>query len=293
MNQRGGLERVALGFVFHVAAGHETQLGINVLRQTAQGCFVTAAPGFQQVRDLSGACVDGLPPVGCKKYAKPVAAFGGSLPPVPVEGEQSVTMISFRKQEAQMKYIPTMALMLSLSVASGYAQQHQVKMVLSGTAASSTINLQQPNTNNNEDNFAGNGTLGSFTFRNVRAIANSPTPSSTCSGPNQFHFSSDVGAGVFRFQDGSLLKVNLTHGDDCIDLAAQEAHCALTFQITGGTGRFKNASGVLSFTETVSPVLADASNNPVFFASTGEFTGTVSGVSREQGKEEQGQGEEQ
>jgi hypothetical protein len=55
----------------------------------------------------------------------------------------------------------------------------------------------------------------------------------------------------------------------------------LTFQITGGTGRFKDASGVLSFTETVVPVLADALNNPVFFAATGEFKGTVSGVLRE------------
>jgi hypothetical protein len=35
-------------------------------------------------------------------------------------------------------------------------------------------------------------------------------------------------------------------------------------------------------TETVVPVLADASGNPVFFASTGEFTGTVSGVAREE-----------
>jgi hypothetical protein len=61
------------------------------------------------------------------------------------------------------------------------------------------------------------------------------------------------------------LKVNLTQGADCIDLAAQEAHCALTFQITGGTGRFKDASGVLSFTETVVPVLADALHNPAFF----------------------------
>jgi hypothetical protein len=34
-------------------------------------------------------------------------------------------------------------------------------------------------------------------------------------------------------------------------------------------------------TETNVPVLADTSNNPVFFASTGEFAGTVSGVTRE------------
>ena len=77
------------------------------------------------------------------------------------------------------------------------------------------------------------------------------------------------------------MKVNLTQGDDCVDLAAGQGNCTMTFQITGGTGRFKNASGVLTLTETVLPVLADASNNPVFFASTGEFTGTVSGVAAE------------
>jgi hypothetical protein len=189
-----------------------------------------------------------------------------------------------------MKPIATMALML-LGVASVYAQP--VKMVFSGTSAASTVNLQQPDASNNEDNFAGNGTLGAFTFRNVRAIENSPTPSSTCSGPNQIHFADPAGAGVFRFQDGSLLKVNLTQGGDCIDLAAQEGHCTLTLQIIGGTGRFKNASGTLTFTETSVPVLADALHNPVYFAATGGFTGTVSGVSKAQGQEEQGQGEEQ
>ena len=85
------------------------------------------------------------------------------------------------------------------------------------------------------------------------------------------------------------MKVNLTQGGDCIDLAAQEGHCTLTFQITGGTGRFKNASGTLTFTETSVPVLADASHNPVFFAATGEFTGTVSGVAREADHQEERQ----
>jgi hypothetical protein len=194
-----------------------------------------------------------------------------------------------RMQKAQMKYIAAMALMLNLGVASVYAQQHPVKMVYSGTSGPSAVNLQQPGTQTAEENFAGNGTLGSFTFRNVRAIAASPQSSSTCSGPNQLYFPSDVGAGVFRFEDGSLLKVKLTQGADCIDLAAQEAHCALTFQITGGTGRFKDASGVLSLTETVVPVLADATNNPVFFAATGEFTGRFSGVAREADRQEERQ----
>jgi hypothetical protein len=98
-----------------------------------------------------------------------------------------------------------------------------------------------------------------------------------------------VGAAVFRFQDGSLLKVKLTEGADCIDFLAQEAHCTRTFQITGGTGRFKDASGTLMLTETVVPVLADALNNPVFFAATGEFTGTVAGVAAEEEREDERQ----
>ena len=77
-----------------------------------------------------------------------------------------------------MKHIATVALMLNLGVAGVYAQQKPVKMTFSGTGGPSTINLQQPDTNTSEDNFAGNGTLGSFTFRNVRAI-------SSCSGAVQ------------------------------------------------------------------------------------------------------------
>jgi hypothetical protein len=186
-----------------------------------------------------------------------------------------------------MKHIATVALMLNLGVAGVYAQQRPVKMTFSGTAAASTINLQYPGTNNSEDNSAGNGTLGPFTFRNVRAINALPQPSSTCSGSTKVYFSSVAGAAVFRFQDGSLLKVNLTQGADCIDFAAQEAHCTMTFQITGGTGRFKDASGIFTLTETVRPVLADAFHNPVFFASTGEFTGTVSGVAAEEERQDE------
>ena len=183
-----------------------------------------------------------------------------------------------------MKHIATVALMLNLGVAGVYAQQKPVEMTFSGTAAASTINLQQANTHTGEENFAGNGTLGPFTFRNISAETaspQSPVPS-TWSGPTQLYFVRVAGAGVFYFQDGSLLKVNLTQGSDCVDLVAQQGLCTMTFQIAGGTGRFKDASGILTLTETVLPVLADASNNPVFFAATGEFTGTISGVAAEE-----------
>jgi hypothetical protein len=177
-----------------------------------------------------------------------------------------------------MKHIATLALMINLGAAGVYAQQHPVKMVFSGTTGASAVDLLETNTTNNEENYAGSGTLGSFTFRDVRALAAAPQQSSTCSGPNKFYFPSEGGGGVFRFQDGSLLKVNLTQGSDCLDFAAQQAHCVLTFQIIGGTGRFKDASGVLTLTETVLPVVPDVTGNPVFFAATGGITGAVSGV---------------
>jgi len=175
------------------------------------------------------------------------------------------------------------ALMLNLGVAGVYAQSShpinvRVKMTFSGNGAPSPINLNQPDTSTSEENVAGDGTLGPFTFRNVSANSSTPHPSSTCPG---LFFPRVAGAGLLRFEDGSLLKVNLTQGGDCIDLVQMVGHCTLTFQINGGTGRFQNASGVLTLTETAHPILADASNNPVFFSETGELTGAVFGVNIE------------
>jgi hypothetical protein len=180
-----------------------------------------------------------------------------------------------------MKHIAIVALMFNLGVAGVHAQQKPVMMTFSGTSTPSTVNLQYPSTNNSEDNTAGNGSLGPFTFRNVRAINAVPEPSSTCSGPTKVFFSSVAGAGVFSFQDkdGSQLKVKLIQAGDCIDFQALEAHCTMTFQITGGNGRFKNATGgILTLTELNLPVAFDKFGTPVFFAPTGTITGTVLGV---------------
>jgi hypothetical protein len=177
-----------------------------------------------------------------------------------------------------MKHTATMVLALTLGAAGVYAQQAPVNMTFSGDAGPSAIDLKHPNTSTAEENLAGNGTQGPFTFRLVKASDAAPQPSTTCSGPTKFYFPNMAGAGVFRFFDGSLLMVNLTGGGDCIDFAATEATCTLTFQVTGGTGRFQGASGVLTLTETATPVLSDASNppNPVFFTENGAFTGTIS-----------------
>jgi hypothetical protein len=177
-----------------------------------------------------------------------------------------------------MKYIKTMALMLTLGAAGVYAHQAQVKMTFSGSFVRTSIDLQ-PDTVTDEENFAGNGTLGPFTFLNLRTDTTSPETSSTCTtGP---YFRIVAGGGVFRSKGGSLLTVSLAEGSGCVDLAALEGHFTATYRITGGTGRFKGASGTLTLTYTAVPVVADASNNPVFLAATGEITGTVSGVARD------------
>ena len=63
-----------------------------------------------------------------------------------------------------MKCLATIALMVTLTIASAYAQ-HPVKMVFSGTGSASPIDLKQPNTSTAEENVAGYGTLGLFTFQ--------------------------------------------------------------------------------------------------------------------------------
>src|SRR6516225_8035525 len=89
-----------------------------------------------------------------------------------------------------MKHIATLALLLHLGAAAIYAKDQPVKMTFSGTGAPSAANLLQPNTSNEEDNLAGKGTLGSFTFRQIRAISNSAggSPPSSCSGANLLFF---------------------------------------------------------------------------------------------------------
>lgn len=173
-----------------------------------------------------------------------------------------------------MKHITTLALMLSLGAAGVYAQEIPVKMKFSGTNVATTINLQ-PNTITDEHQSAGNGTFGPFTFRELHAdVSPSPQPPPGCSGPN---FAVVAGAGVFRFQDGSLLAVTVVNGSGCINPVAGTAATNVKYQITGGTGRFEGASGTLTFTATMSAVLRSAANAPTLLMFSGEIEGSVSG----------------
>jgi hypothetical protein len=173
-----------------------------------------------------------------------------------------------------MKLLANIALMLSLGFTGLYAQSKPVKMTLSGTAVPSTINLGA-GAFTSDYQFGGNGTLGPFTFRSVSASGPSTQPPSTCPSPKLYGVTIG-GAGVFRFQDGSLLKVHLIEGSDCLDFAALEALCIRVFQVTGGTGRFQAATGgMITLTENIVAVPAGPTSPFAFSAITADATGTV------------------
>jgi hypothetical protein len=177
------------------------------------------------------------------------------------------------------------ALMLNLGVAGAYAQQKHVKMTFSGTNVATTINLQA-NTVTDETHLAGRGSLGRFTFRELHADGAAPQPpTGGCLGPS---FGVVKGAGVFRFQDGSLLIVTVVDGSGCVNPAAGKAALVVNYQITGGTGRLTGASGNLTMKATLMAVLRNASNAPALLTNTGKFEGTIFGAALEDEEREDG-----
>lgn len=155
--------------------------------------------------------------------------------------------------------------------------QIPVHMAFSGSDVVTQIKLQPEAGSAGDVTLAGNGSLGAFTYREVNAVT--AEPAGTCGGPNLLEFPVKAGAGVFRFQDGALLTTKITDGSVCVDLSIPEGNITVTYQITGGTGRFKNASGTLSFTAKGDPILFDETAQPVkpvFFAiHSGKTTGTI------------------
>jgi hypothetical protein len=154
------------------------------------------------------------------------------------------------------------------------ARQRQVKMAFSGSMVPTAIDVQ-PDTITDEEVLAGNGTLGPFTFRKLRTDETSPQFFGTCGSGFGPSIRVVAGGGVFRFEDGSLLTVTVTEGVLCVDFDHLVGHLTETYQITGGTGRFKGASGAVQSTGRLKPVLFSTSNAAVLLTNTGELNGTV------------------
>lgn len=74
------------------------------------------------------------------------------------------------------------------------------------------------------------------------------------------------------------MTVRITQGGICVDFAANEGHLTVTYQITGGTGRFKGASGDLTLNSTLTAALSNSSGAAVLLTNTGEFEGAAFGA---------------
>ena len=85
------------------------------------------------------------------------------------------------------------------------------------------------------------------------------------------------------------MTVSLKDGSLCIDLAAGMAHFAVTYQITGGTGRFKTATGTLTMSATVVPILFNGPNSAVLLTTSGSLEGTVLGLTADEAGQEERQ----
>jgi hypothetical protein len=177
-----------------------------------------------------------------------------------------------------MKQLSNFALVLAFAV-SMHAEEVQVQMTFSGSVSTLAPPINLVSSGNgpvNATSFAGTGSLGPFTSHGVSANTTMPTGFG-CAGPNSLLFTFVAGAGVYRFQDGGLLTTKLKSATVCVNLTAGSANDMIIEEITGGTGRFQNASGTLTTTTMGDhPVLFDATGQPVFFAvPNGHVTGTI------------------
>ncbi len=124
---------------------------------------------------------------------------------------------------------------------------------------------------------------GDFAYRGVWADDPTSQTAGSCGsgfGPN---FRIVAGGGVFRFEDGSLLAIQLTEGTLCVDVSNPTRPVGRqfeTYRITGGTGRFENAAAqcgataegcTLRLIATRGLVLRDSAGAATLFTYTGEF----------------------
>jgi len=157
----------------------------------------------------------------------------------------------------------------------GDPRQGQVKMTFSGSMIPTAIDVQ-PDTITDEELLAGSGTFGQFTFRALRTDETSPIGFGSCGDGSGPSLRVVAGGGVFRFDEGSLLTVNTTDGVLCIDFDHFVGHLTETYQVTGGTGRFRNASGSLQLTKRLKPVMFSPAGQAVLLTIAGELKGTIS-----------------
>jgi hypothetical protein len=178
--------------------------------------------------------------------------------------------------------------LLTIILAGGcslFGEQRPLKLTYSGTMVATTIDIA-PGTVTDEEQLAGTGTLGKFTFRKLRVDALVPTFGGCGKGVGPI-FAVTGGAGVFRFEDGSLLNVTVTQGVLCVDVSNPQnlvGYLNETYPVVSGTGRFQNVAASCATTPSDCTFKSNGTLSAILFDSTGQAAklltniGTFEGV---------------
>jgi len=151
---------------------------------------------------------------------------------------------------------------------------------LKGTFSGTFVNTQIDTNNDGRKASLGTrgmkGTFGPATGQAMLEYA-SPSPGTCLNGHAGVILTLVPGTGhdVARLTStGDLIIGEYTAGALCVDTSTGIQFFTLTEQVTGGTGRFAEATGSITITGTSMRLFADAAGN-FFGASSGTYEGTL------------------
>lgn len=143
---------------------------------------------------------------------------------------------------------------------------------LSGSFIKSAIDLNLDGLTGNLVMVGSKGSLGDADLQGyVEGVFVAPT--GACPG-GQLETGLVEGKTVQRFGNGDLLKMTLTDGPGCLDLATFDFHVTYHAKVIGGTGRFSGATGDVTLTMTIG-ALVIRPGEIAFGTAVGEADGTI------------------
>lgn len=172
------------------------------------------------------------------------------------------------------------ALVMAVGIGRAQAKELPYKESFSGTFVSTEFDSNGDGVSGALELVEGKSTLGPFTLQGIGEFRNpnAPNPPPPCTLPNGesgFEVVPLPTPIVHRFQSsGDLLFAELSSGSLCFALATTDQSFKVTATITGGTGRFADATGSIEVEGTAKVLGGDAAGH-FFGAQSGKATGTI------------------
>ena len=174
----------------------------------------------------------------------------------------------------------TISIGIVLVLVGAFSRADAAQIPLKGTFSGTFVNTQIDTNNDGRKASLGTrgmkGTFGPATGQAMLEYA-SPSPGTCLNGHAGVILTLVPGTGhdVARLTStGDLIIGEYTAGALCVDTSTGIQFFTLTEQVTGGTGRFAEATGSITITGTSMRLFADAAGN-FFGASSGTYEGTL------------------